>query len=135
MTEYVLGFDSFSILRICVEKETGTRRAAKIIMRSSLRPEAQFTESKVEKGASIHDAITIMMRLDHPNINHLRDYYETDNAIILLMDFYLGGELLDDTLTNATYKECEIQCIMTQLLSGVQSLHSQWYRTHELETR
>ena len=81
MTEYVLEFDAFSILRICVEKETGTRRAAKIIMRSSLHPEAQFTESKRKKGASIHDEINIMMRLDHPNINHLRDYYETDNAI------------------------------------------------------
>ena len=124
MTEYVLGFDAFSILRICVERETGTRRAAKIIMRPCLDPEAQFAESKVRKEASIQDEISIMMRLDHPNINLLRDYYETDNAIILLMDFYLGGELLDDTLRYSSYKECDIQCIMQQLLSGVQYLHS-----------
>ena len=124
MTEYVLGFDAFSILRICVERETGTRRAAKIIMRPCLDPEAQFAESKVRKEASIQDEISIMMRLDHPNINLLRDYYETDNAIILLMDFYLGGELLDDTLRYSFYKECDIQCIMQQLLSGVQYLHS-----------
>ena len=43
MTEYVLEFDAFSILRICLEKETGTRRAAKIILRAALHPEAQFT--------------------------------------------------------------------------------------------
>lgn len=124
MTEYVLGFDTFSIIRVCVERQTGTRRAAKIVMRQSLISEAEDIEPKLKTACITLDEIDIMMRLEHPNINRLWDLYETDEAVILVMDFYLGGELLDNILRFSTYKEDDIQCIMRQLLSGLQYLHN-----------
>lgn len=124
MTEYVLGFDTFSITRVCVERESGTRRAAKIVMRRSLNSEGEDDATKLKTERTTSDWIDIMMRLEHPNINRLWDLYETDEAVILLMEFYLGGELLGNILRFPTYKEYEIQCIVRQILSGLQHLHT-----------
>lgn len=124
MTNYVLGHGTFAVVRVCEENETGVQRAVKIVARRPLQSDHDGNEMDVRPGRIARDEIEIMMRVQHPNVIRLWDFYETDEGMFLVMDLCPGGELFDNIVKRTTFKEYDAQCIMRQLLLGVEYLHS-----------
>ncbi len=53
----------------------------------------------------------------------LREIYEDDEFICLVLDFQEGGSLMDHLENNASNSESEIKIIIEQLLLAVDFLH------------
>ena len=96
MTNYVLGHGTFAVVRVCEENETGVQRAVKIVARRPLQSDHDGNEMDVRPGRIARDEIEIMMRVQHPNVIRLWDFYETDEGMFLVMDLCPGGELFDN---------------------------------------
>ena len=81
---------------------TSIKRAIKII-----------DKSKVSNVERFRLEVEIMMRLDHPNILRLYDYFEDKKSIYLILEICTGGELFDKIIANKYYNEDEARIIFT----------------------
>lgn len=79
----------------------------------------KFFEFNVESFEGDH-----LMKLDHPNILNMYDYYITDSSYQLIVEFIQGGELYDTIIKFKNFTEKTASKIMYQILSAVSYLHS-----------
>jgi len=83
----------------------------------------------VKKGKTEHDLhslkqeISILQRLNHPNIIRLLDSFETQREICVVTE-YAYGELYEVLQDDHTIPEVAIQCIAKQLCSALHYLHT-----------
>ena len=68
--------------------------------------------------------VSIMQRLDHPNIIKLHDLYRTDKHYYLVMELATGGELFDRILARGTYSELDAARMVSQITDALQYIHS-----------
>lgn len=66
----------------------------------------------------------VYLTVDHPNIVQLKDVYETNDTISLLMECCEGGELYDRLQQTSVYSELDAARACTQMLLAVTYLHS-----------
>ncbi|GAK67628.1 putative lipase/esterase from carbohydrate esterase family CE10 [Moesziomyces antarcticus] len=110
----VLGQGSFAVVKAVVEKATGQERALKIIAKKPLKD----SNEKMLK-----EEITILGKVEHPNIIKMWDLYETREGVFIVTDLCSGGELFDRLVSKVHYNELDARHIMKQLLAGVAYLH------------
>jgi len=67
--------------------------------------------------------INILKAVDHPNVVQLKDIFETDATIYIVMEIISGGELFDKIVELTHYSEKEASNLVTQILKGIQHLH------------
>lgn len=91
---------------------TSIKRAIKII-----------DKSKVSNVERFRLEVEIMMRLDHPNILRLYDYFEDKKSIYLILEICTGGELFDKIIANKYYNEDEARIIFTQIVRAIFYCH------------
>jgi len=61
----------------------------------------------------------------HPSVPKLEDFfYDSDGNLMVVMEYLHGGELLDRIVESTSFSESEARAIMSQILHGVQYLHS-----------
>lgn len=65
-----------------------------------------------------------MMKLDHPNILRLIDYFEDPKYVYLVLELCTGGELFDRIIQNKFYNEEDARMIFRQIMSALQYCHS-----------
>lgn len=65
-----------------------------------------------------------MMKLDHPNILRLIDYFEDPKYVYLVLELCSGGELFDRIIANKYYNEEDGRMIFRQIISALQYCHS-----------
>ncbi|KAJ9565392.1 hypothetical protein OSB04_001358 [Centaurea solstitialis] len=99
---YVLGKEmgrgEFGITYMCTDKSTGEVFACKSISKKKLRTRVDIEDVKRE--------VEIMKHMPpHPNIVSLKDTYEDDNAVHLVMELCEGGELFDRIVARGHYTE------------------------------
>ena len=83
-----MGCGEFGITYLCTDKETGEELACKSISKKKLRTAIDIDDVRRE--------VEIMRHLpQHPNIVTLKDTYEDNNAVHLVMELCEGGELFD----------------------------------------
>jgi len=82
----LLGTGVNGSVRVCIHLKTDIKYAYKILNKKHI---------KKEKLDQLREEIQIMSQLDHPNILRLHEYFENNDAIYLVMERCLGGELLD----------------------------------------
>eukprot|EP01102_Stenamoeba_stenopodia_P019652 TRINITY_DN7469_c0_g2_i1.p1 TRINITY_DN7469_c0_g2~~TRINITY_DN7469_c0_g2_i1.p1 ORF type:complete len:488 (+),score=128.67 TRINITY_DN7469_c0_g2_i1:39-1466(+) len=109
-----IGRGSRSVVRKVVDKVTKEQAAVKIINKQYLTLEVD--QKNVEK------EISIMKKLDHPNVMKLLEVYDTNRAYYLVLELLSGGELFEE---EKVYTEREARSIMRQLLNALEYLHSQ----------
>jgi len=64
-----------------------------------------------------------MTKLNHTNILHCKEVFETEFSIYLVLELVRGGELYDKIVEEGFYKEEEAKVIVLQMLDAIEYLH------------
>ena len=112
ITAEELGKGSYGIVHLGRLRGTNLRRAIKIINKSKVSNVERF---KLE--------IEIMMKLDHPSILRLYDYFEDSNYVYLVLELCTGGELFDRIIVNKFFGEEEARVIFRQIIKAIYYCH------------
>ncbi|GLT37380.1 hypothetical protein SLA2020_116990 [Shorea laevis] len=111
-----LGRGEFRITYLCTDKETGEAWACKSISKKKLRTAVDIEDVRTE--------VEIMKHLPtHPNIVSLKDTYEDDNAVHLVMELCEGGELFDRIVARGHYTERAAAPVTKTIVEVVQVCH------------
>lgn len=111
-----LGKGAFSIVKRCIQKETGKQFAAKIINKRRLTARDLRKLEKEER---------ICRRLKHNNIVQLHDSIADEMHHYLVFDLVTGGELFDEIVAREYYSENDASKCMQQVLESVEYCHKQ----------
>lgn len=108
-----LGRGEFGVTYLCTDKETGDTFACKSISKKKLRTAVDIEDVRRE--------VEIMRHLPkHPNIVSLKDTYEDDNAVHLVMELCEGGELFDRIVARGHYTERAAAVVTKTIVEVVQ---------------
>ncbi|XP_069173980.1 phosphorylase b kinase gamma catalytic chain, skeletal muscle/heart isoform isoform X4 [Procambarus clarkii] len=112
----ILGRGGCSVVRRCIEKETGQQFAAKIIDLSDSSDEGVYE-------ATIREIDVLRMVAGHPYIIELHDVFESSTFIFLVFELCEHGELFDHLTTVVTLSEKKTKLIMRQLFEALAHVH------------
>lgn len=105
----VIGTGSYSVCKKCLHKATRIELAVKIIDKSK---------------RDCQEEVEILFRYGgHSNVVTLRDIYEDEKYVYLVMELMRGGELLDRILRQKYFSEREAALTMFVVASAVYHLH------------
>jgi calcium-dependent protein kinase len=108
-----LGRGEFGVTYLCTDRATGEALACKSISKKKLRTPVDVEDVRRE--------VEIMRQLPkHPNIVTLRDTYEDDNAVHLVMELCEGGELFDRIVARGHYTERAAAMVTKTIVEVVQ---------------
>jgi calcium-dependent protein kinase len=109
-----LGRGEFGITYLCKDRQTGEELACKSISKNKLRTAIDIEDVRRE--------VEIMRHLPkHPNIVTLKDTYEDDDDVHLVMEHCEGGgNLLDCIFFRGQYNECSAASIIKTIVQVVQ---------------
>ncbi|KAK4281874.1 hypothetical protein QN277_013320 [Acacia crassicarpa] len=111
-----LGRGEFGITYLCTDRETGEVLACKSISKKKLRTAIDIEDVRRE--------VEIMKHLpEHPNIVTLKNTYEDDNAVHLVMELCEGGELFDRIVARGHYTERAAAVVTRTIVEVVQMCH------------
>ncbi|XP_035846519.1 calcium-dependent protein kinase 7 isoform X2 [Helianthus annuus] len=117
---YVLGKEmgrgEFGITYMCTDKVSGEVFACKSISKKKLRTRVDIEDVRRE--------VEIMKHLPpHPNIVSLKDTYEDDGAVHLVMELCEGGELFDRIVARGHYTERAAAGVTRTIVEVIQMCH------------
>jgi calcium-dependent protein kinase len=96
VSSHILGQGSFGEVRLAKHLITSQTRVVKIIY---LKDKDEHERKKIIK------EIEIMMELDHPNIVKLFEYFLSNKAIFIILEYLSGGELFDKIIQSKNFTE------------------------------
>ncbi|XP_054645788.1 calcium/calmodulin-dependent protein kinase type IV [Dunckerocampus dactyliophorus] len=105
-----LGRGATSIVYRCEEKEKKKPYAVKVLKKT--------IDKKI-----VRTEIGVLLRLSHPNIIQLKEIFETDTDISLVLELVTGGELFDRIVERGYYSERDAAHVIKQILEAVAYLH------------
>uniref|UniRef100_A0A8C9XSZ5 Calcium/calmodulin-dependent protein kinase type IV n=1 Tax=Sander lucioperca TaxID=283035 RepID=A0A8C9XSZ5_SANLU len=105
-----LGRGATSIVYRCEEKQTQKPYAIKVLKKT--------IDKKI-----VRTEIGVLLRLSHPNIIQLKEIFETDTDIALVLELVTGGELFDRIVERGYYSERDAAHVIKQILEAVAYLH------------
>ncbi|EYU46253.1 hypothetical protein ABFS82_04G059600 [Erythranthe guttata] len=121
-----LGRGEFGVTYLCTDIETGERLACKSISKKKLRTAVDIEDVRRE--------VEIMRRMPkHPNIVTLKDTYEDDSAVHIVMELCEGGELFDRIVARGHYTERAAALVMRTIVEVVQVCHQQGVMHRDLK--
>lgn len=108
-----LGRGEFGVTYLCTEKTNGDVYACKSISKKKLRTRVDIEDVVRE--------VKIMKHLpEHPNIVTLKDTYEDDSAVHLVMELCEGGELFDRIVARGHYTERAAAAVTRTIVEVIQ---------------
>lgn len=110
-----LGEGAFSAVYKATHEPTGRAVAIKIINKTNLG---------VKQIANINNEISIMKRLNHPNVLRLVDLFNNDDFCYIVLEYCDGGEIFNKIIEYTYFSEDLSKFIFAQLLSAVDYLHT-----------
>ncbi|XP_034687435.1 calcium-dependent protein kinase 8-like isoform X2 [Vitis riparia] len=111
-----MGRGEFGVTYMCTEKSTNEKYACKSIAKKKLRTAVDIEDVRRE--------VQIMKRLPkHPNIVSLKDTFEDENAVHIVMELCEGGELFDRIVSRGHYTERAAAGVMRTIVEVVQICH------------
>ena len=109
-----IGKGTFGKVYEVKNKKTNQIRAMKTIKKSENNEENEELLNEIE----------IMIKLEHPNIIKIYDYYLDKDNYYIIMEYISGGELLEYINKEKIFSERKTKIIMSQLLHALNYLHS-----------
>ncbi|KFK37028.1 hypothetical protein AALP_AA4G202800 [Arabis alpina] len=111
-----LGRGEFGVTYLCTDQETGEIFACKSILKKKLRTAIDIDDVKRE--------VEIMRHMpEQPNIVTLKETYEDDKAVHLVMELCEGGELFDRIVARGHYTERAAASVIKTIMEVVQMCH------------
>ncbi|XP_039140008.1 calcium-dependent protein kinase 20-like [Dioscorea cayenensis subsp. rotundata] len=111
-----LGRGEFGVTYLCTDNSSGEVFACKSISKKKLRTAVDVEDVRRE--------VDIMRHLPpHPNIVSLKDTYEDDTAVHLVMELCEGGELFDRIVARGHYTEKAAALVTKTIVEVVQMCH------------
>ncbi|XP_060177463.1 calcium-dependent protein kinase 32-like [Lycium barbarum] len=111
-----LGRGEFGITYLSTDKATGGVYACKSISKKKLRTRVDIEDVRRE--------VEIMKHLPkHPNIVTLKDTYEDDNAVHIVMELCEGGELFDRIVARGHYTERAAAAVTRTIVEVILMCH------------
>ncbi|MBA0615515.1 hypothetical protein Godav_015641, partial [Gossypium davidsonii] len=111
-----LGRGEFGVTYLCTDVNTGEKYACKSISKKKLRTAVDIEDVRRE--------VEIMKHLPkHTNIVTLKDTYEDDDAVHIVMELCEGGELFDRIVARGHYTERAAAVVMRTIVEVVQMCH------------
>eukprot|EP00124_Ichthyophonus_hoferi_P002027 Ihof_evm11s124 gene=Ihof_evmTU11s124 len=111
-----LGEGTYGKVKLGHDLRTDKNVAIKFIKRESIKTEKHRTR--------INREIRALKLLDHPNIIKVYDIFETEQEIIIAMEFASGGELFDYIVAHKQVKEREARKFFRQIVSAIDYCHA-----------
>lgn len=133
----VLGTGGFSVVHKGFHRADGSAVAIKTLKKvgfSHQQPQRDFRGSRfLLPQASISETlvaneIVVMKRIveevsPHPNVIHLRDVYEDEAGVHLVLELCSGGELFDRIVASERYSEAGAAVVIRHIANGLKALH------------
>lgn len=114
-------------MRIARHAKTNQLAAIKIISKLSLATShvtlAGLADQVEREMLAVEREIVIMKLLNHPNIVHLYDVWETSSHVYLVLEYTQGGELLDYICKQGPLSKREAVKYFRQIIDAVDYLH------------
>ncbi|XP_024025214.1 calcium-dependent protein kinase 8 [Morus notabilis] len=111
-----LGRGEFGITYLCMDVSTGEKFACKSISKKKLRTSVDIDDVRRE--------VEIMKHLrNHQNIVSLKDTFEDESAVHIVMELCEGGELFDRIVARGHYTERAAAAVMKTIVEVVQNCH------------
>lgn len=118
LTNSLLGVGGYATVRLCTSLSPGNQSfALKTIDKERYLKWSLELKHLLDGNA--------LMKLDHPNILHLFDFFETESSLSLVQEIALGGDLFDLIIQSSGLGEERSRLYFTQSISAVAYLHSQ----------
>jgi len=108
-----LGRGAFSVVKLAVEKSTGTKYAVKVINKSNVGQDMARLATEME----------ILKKVQHPNIISLKEIIDTKNCLFIVTELVTGGELFDKIVELGNYSEKDAAMLVTKIVSAIDYLH------------
>ncbi|KAL1963123.1 hypothetical protein VTN77DRAFT_8666 [Rasamsonia byssochlamydoides] len=106
-----LGAGTYGIVR---EAESSSGKVAvKIILKKNVRGHEQM----------VYDELEMLQKLDHPNIVHFIDWFESRDKYYIVTQLATGGELFDRICEYGKFTEKDASQTIRQILGAVNYLH------------
>ena len=99
-----VGEGTFGVVKICLNKTTGAKRAVKIIKNTRFK-------TKQEQENFINE-VKLLQQLDHPGILKLLEVYKDNQQFYFVTELYEGGELFDEIVKRKRFTERDAANIM-----------------------
>jgi calcium/calmodulin-dependent protein kinase I len=119
-----IGRGAFSVVKKGVHKKTNEEVAIKFI-------EKKFVDK--QDLMLLAREIDIMKKVDHANVLQLKEVFETDETIALVMELVTGGELFYKIVEKGNYSEKDAANIVAQMINGVEYLHGEGIAHRDLK--
>lgn len=113
-----LGKGHFATVYLCVERATGLQYAVK-------RFERRYGESGRSQTDGLQQEIGVLKSVSHPNMLCLKDTFDDDDGVYLVLELAPEGELFNCIIMKQKLTEEESRTVFIQLFQGVKYLVGQ----------
>jgi calcium-dependent protein kinase len=114
-----LGEGSYGTVHLVSHNFLSQKRALKMI-----KKEMNETKNNKKIDEEINMEVDLLKKLDHPFIVKIFEFFNTENNYYLVTEYCKEGELFDQLIKEAPYKEEKAAYIMYQIFSAVNYCHS-----------
>lgn len=114
-------------VRLARHSKTGQYAAVKIVSKTTLLNSRLSLQSLGDEADrilhSIEREIVIMKLIEHPNIMHLYDVWETSTELYLILEYVEGGELFDYLCSKGRLSASEALGYFQQIITAIDYCH------------
>uniref|UniRef100_A0A674DR99 Calcium/calmodulin-dependent protein kinase type IV n=1 Tax=Salmo trutta TaxID=8032 RepID=A0A674DR99_SALTR len=109
--------------RVCMARSGATSVVFRTEEKQTQKPYAAKVLKKTIDKKIVRTEIGVLLRLSHPNIIRLKEIFETETDIALILELVTGGELFDRIVERGYYSERDAAHVIKQILEAVAYLH------------
>ena len=111
-----LGKGHFATVYLCVERSSGFKFAVK-------KFEKRMGDSQRSQTEGLQQEIAVLMSVSHPNVLCLKETFNENDGVYLVLELAAEGELFNWIVTKQKLSEAETRKVFIQLFQGTKYLH------------